>query len=150
MDRGRGRPALYFACPVRGRSDGAVDLGAVMDVVAEFGEVLTEHLRVAEDLRARLADGAIHRRQMDWLLASDAVVAEITAPSHGVGYEVAIAVEREIPVLALRHVSATHGLSAMFGGDDRVHVEVYERPEDVRSLLRRFLDSRRTEDSPHL
>jgi len=49
-----------------------------------------------------LADAELAQRDLAWLAASDAMVAEVSAPSHGVGVEVMAACARGIPVLLLR------------------------------------------------
>jgi hypothetical protein len=56
------------------------EIGAVDPPVAG-----SEGLGVAgEDLR----DGDIHDRDLEWLRSADVLVAEVTTPSLGVGYEI--------------------------------------------------------------
>ena len=65
--------------------------------------VLTAHLASAS---ATAEDGgqsaeAIFIRDTAWIRDCAAVIAEVTTPSHGVGFEVAYALERGKPVLCL-------------------------------------------------
>jgi 2'-deoxynucleoside 5'-phosphate N-hydrolase len=69
-----------------------------------FGEVLTVH--VGDPLLAEKGDDGpddrfIFDRDMAWLSACDALAAEMTAPSLGVGYELGCAVALKKPVLCL-------------------------------------------------
>ncbi|KAM7385963.1 hypothetical protein PAMP_001997 [Pampus punctatissimus] len=50
---------------------------------------------------AAAGDRAIHNRDMDWLGQSDVIVAEVTQPSLGVGYELGRAVDMKKRVLCL-------------------------------------------------
>jgi len=83
------------------------DLPAIAALVAHLErsghEVPTRH--VAEpngrELDAALTDEQLAARDLDWLASSDAVIAEVTTPSHGVGVEVMAAVQRLVPVLLL-------------------------------------------------
>ncbi len=76
----------------------------------------------------------IVRRDMAALAEADLVVAEVTVPSLGVGMELAIALARGLPVVAL--VEAGTALSALVEGDDRIQLICYDSEDQaVRSLL---------------
>lgn len=86
---------LYFAGSIRGgRDDHALYL-EIIERLREYGEVLTEHVGLA-DLSAEGEGGedcAIHDRDLQWLKDADCLVAEVTTPSLGVGYEIGKATE---------------------------------------------------------
>jgi 2'-deoxynucleoside 5'-phosphate N-hydrolase len=48
-----------------------------------------------------MTDDYIHTTDMNYLKASDVVIAEVTVVSMGVGYEIGRAVEQKKPILAL-------------------------------------------------
>ena len=81
---------IYFAGSIRGGRDDADLYLKIIEHLKGFGDVLTEHvgnnaLTVAgESIKD---DISIHDRDMDWLKDSDIIVAEVTNPSLGVGYE---------------------------------------------------------------
>jgi len=52
-------------------------------------------------LFSEMDDKTIHDTDFAWLKESDVVVAEVTVPSTGVGYELGRAVEMKKPILAL-------------------------------------------------
>lgn len=86
-------------------------------------------------------DDYLYNRDMAWLALADCLVAEVTYPSLGVGYEIAAALrELKIPVLALYQKSAPE-LSAMLNGntDPLFHLQRYKGSEKMKEHVRRFL-----------
>ncbi len=90
---------IYFAGSIRGGRDDAAIYLELVDELARHGEVLTEHVATVGE--EDLSDDEIYARDLDWLTSCDAVVAEVTTPSLGVGWEIGVAQERGIPVLCL-------------------------------------------------
>jgi nucleoside 2-deoxyribosyltransferase len=95
---------LYFSCSLTGgRQDQPVYAAMVAHLESLGHRVLTAHLASptvhAED--GGLAPEAVFERDTTWLRDCDAVIAEVSTPSHGVGFEIAYALERGKPVLCL-------------------------------------------------
>ena len=95
---------LYFSCSLTGgRNDQPTYAAMVAHLQALGHRVLTAHLAettaTTEDVG--LSPEAVFDRDTAWLRASSAVIAEVSTPSHGVGFEVAYALERDKPVLCL-------------------------------------------------
>jgi hypothetical protein len=133
---------VYFAGSIRGGRDDAALYRSIVALLRRFATVLTEH--VADDGltpagEEGFSDGAIYRRDAGWLEEADAVVAEVTTPSLGVGYEVALAESLGKPVLCLFRPGSGRRLSAMLAGNPRLQCECYERIEDLPPILERFL-----------
>uniref|UniRef100_A0A3B5LBF6 2'-deoxynucleoside 5'-phosphate N-hydrolase 1 n=1 Tax=Xiphophorus couchianus TaxID=32473 RepID=A0A3B5LBF6_9TELE len=83
-------------------------------------------------------DRAIHDRDLAWLQQSDVVVAEVTQPSLGVGYELGRAVDmKEKKVLCLFRPSSGRALSAMIRGatDGRRLLVVDYSEEQLEAVL---------------
>ena len=118
---------IYFAGSIRaGREDVPV-YERLISHLKEFGPVLTEHVgdyRLSVHGQHHLDDVFIHDRDVAWLLSSDVVVAEVTVPSLGVGYEIAMAVRSDIPVIALFR-GPVQQLSAMISGSRQIRVIAY-------------------------
>lgn len=95
---------LYFSCSLTGgRQDQPVYAALVAHLQSLGHRVLTEHL-VSEAVLAAdggMAPEAVFTRDTAWLRACEAVIAEVSTPSHGVGFEIAYALERGKPVLCL-------------------------------------------------
>ncbi len=95
---------LYFSCSLTGgRQDQPIYAAMVTHLQGLGHRVLTEHLASPTVMAAdsALDPEAVYTRDTAWLRACDAVIAEVSTPSHGVGYEVAYALERGKPVLCL-------------------------------------------------
>ncbi len=124
---------IYFAGSIRG---GRQDADVYLQLVAEldkYGEVLTEH--VATIGEEELSDSEIFVRDLEWLTNCDAVVAEVTTPSLGVGYEIGVAQSLGIPVLCLYRPAPQRRLSAMLGGNPGIRVSEYYSVGEAAQLL---------------
>ena len=116
------RQLIYFCGSMRaGRQD--VQLyGNLVAALGRWGEVLTPFVAdpsITEvDSEYEGGDLAIHERTMGLLQRADVVVAEVTVPSHGVGYEIGRAVAMDKRVLCLYRPQEGKLLSAMIRGMD--------------------------------
>ena len=109
---------IYFAGSIRG---GSYDWSIYREIIAllgEYGTVLTEHVGTSEIsvTGEDLPDKFIHDRDLGWLQSCDYLIAEVTRPSLGVGYEIAKASEWGKRVLCIFRPSVTPSLSAMIAG----------------------------------
>jgi hypothetical protein len=134
---------IYFAGSIRGgRSDAAV-YQALIDFLGAFGEVLTEHVGnpdLTEKGDDGPDDGHIHDRDMKWLTACDLVVAEVTVPSLGVGYELGWASALKKPVLCLYRRVPERPLSAMIAGNPGIETALYSSLEAAYGILKSFIE----------
>lgn len=135
---------IFFSGSIRGGRDDAALYREVIDMLEAYGDVLTEHVG-AEDVEAKeaavgLSDEDIYQQDVTWLREADVVVAEVTTPSLGVGYELGRAVAWGRPVLCLYRPGGEHELSAMVRGNDAVAVEEYAEPDELEPLLAKFFE----------
>jgi nucleoside 2-deoxyribosyltransferase len=128
---------IYFAGSIRGGREDADIYLQLVDELQQYGEVLTEH--VATIGEEDMSDGEIFVRDLEWLTNCDAVVAEVTVPSLGVGYEVGIAQSLGIPVLCLYRPAPQRRLSAMLSGNPGVRVAEYYSVGEAAELLAEWL-----------
>ncbi|XP_043992774.1 2'-deoxynucleoside 5'-phosphate N-hydrolase 1 [Gambusia affinis] len=140
---------IYFCGSIRGgRSDQQL-YQRIVNELHRYGSVLTEHVTSAELSDAGEegpvgGDRAIHDRDLAWLQQSDVVVAEVTQPSLGVGYELGRVVDmKEKKVLCLFRPSSGRALSAMIRGaaDGRRLLVVDYSEEQLEAVLARFFSS---------
>jgi nucleoside 2-deoxyribosyltransferase len=88
---------IYLACTVRGDRGTVEAARRISRGLARLGhEVLTGHLLDdnVEKTEAQLTDAAIFRRDIGWLDGCDALVAEASGSSFGVGFEVGYVLAR--------------------------------------------------------
>jgi hypothetical protein len=82
---------IYLACTVRGDRGGVAAGRRLAEGLRKRGHtLLTEHLLRddVETLEAALGEAEVFERDLMWLDACDALVAEASASSFGVGFEV--------------------------------------------------------------
>ena len=107
-------------------------------------EVLTEHIaRVnveGEEKADGMSDYDIYEKDMTWLREAGVVVAEVTTPSLGVGYELGQAEAMQKPVLLL-YMASEEGkrLSAMLSGNKYMEVCVYTEVDEALKAVDSFL-----------
>lgn len=95
---------IYFCGSIAG---GRADLATYQNMVDFIKQkkhvVLTEHIVLPDVLlyEKEFTPEQIYTRDIEWLRSCDAVIAEVSHPSHGVGYEVSYALRLGKPVLCL-------------------------------------------------
>jgi nucleoside 2-deoxyribosyltransferase len=129
---------IYFAGSIRGGREDAALYARIIDFLKKYGTVFTEHigdsgLTTAGD--EGLSDRDIYDRDMDWLMASDVIVAEVTTVSLGVGYEIGRAVAAGKRVICLYRPQPGKRLSAMIAGSPGVTLGYYHHPEEADSII---------------
>ena len=134
---------IYFCGSIRGGRNLGKTYEKIIVMLRNYGNVLTEHLGSDEDIESKdriLTDREIHDRDLQWIADSDLVVAEVTLPSLGVGYEIGRAIEMSKPVLCLFRRGTNYTLSAMIAGSDRVEINYYDDMEEVEDLINSFFN----------
>jgi nucleoside 2-deoxyribosyltransferase len=126
---------IYFSCSITGgRDDEAIYAALVAHLQASGHEVLTAHLASSQALddEAHLEATAVYERDCAWVRACDAMIAEVSTPSHGVGYEIAYALELGKPVLCCHRLGAR--VSKMIMGNTRAGLSLCGYQETGRVL----------------
>ena len=75
------------------------------------------------------SDKEIHDQDVNWLLSSDIVIAEVSTASLGVGYEIGRAIENNIPVFCFYKNDPEFKLSAMIAGSENINCISYSNAE---------------------
>ncbi len=135
---------IYFCGSIRGGRQLEAVYRTLIQMLQDYGEVLTEHVGEPGKESARdrnLTNRQIHDRDMKWIMESDLVVAEVTIPSLGVGYEVGRAIELKKPVLCLFNLSTGNKLSAMIAGSEGVRLNEYSNTDDLAGALKQFISA---------
>lgn len=130
---------IYFAHPIRGEQSDPNLLIQISHYLKRFGDVLT----VEGGNDESLSDQFIHARDMEWLSLSDVVVADVSDPSLGVGYEIRRAIELQKSVLCLYREQAKK-LSAMIAGSPHIIRRNYGSIEEAFSAIDGFFRGKHT------
>jgi nucleoside 2-deoxyribosyltransferase len=132
---------VYFSGSIRGGRDDKALYLSIIGFLSEYGQVLTEHIG-SKELTAmgtlHLTDEEIYEKDMAWLREADVVVAEITTPSMGVGYELGKVEEMNKPLLCLYRDVEGRRVSAMITGNKDFVCKKYLTLEDVKPILKEF------------
>ncbi len=97
---------IYFACSVTGgREFESIYQELVAALLADGHEIPTSHLAQSEVMEQErvISPHEVYERDVDWIKNCDALIAEVSVPSHGVGYEIAFALNLGKPVLCIHH-----------------------------------------------
>lgn len=135
------KPAvIYFAGSIRGGRGDRSLYGEIIRTLQSYGRVLTEHIadESLTESGESLSDSDIHDRDVEWLRGATCVVAEVTTPSLGVGYEIGRAVEWRLPILCLFRSADGRKVSAMIGGCAGVQMQEYSTAADLPRIFDTF------------
>jgi nucleoside 2-deoxyribosyltransferase len=133
---------IYFACSITGgREFESVYQEFTDTLLADRHEVPTAHLAGSNvmALERVIEPREVYERDVAWIRACDALIAEVSVPSHCVGYEIGFALEQGKPVLCLAQSGRT--VSKMITGNSHpsLTVKFYRDAVDGIAILREFL-----------
>lgn len=132
---------IYFSCSITGgRAEEAIYQAIVKELEDQGHEVPTAHLSSPDvmELEKVVDPVEIYERDMAWIRDCDAVIAEVSTPSHGVGYEIAYALSLRKPVLCC--YKKDKKVSKIITGNisPGLTVIVYEHDEEAVTEVRKF------------
>ena len=133
---------IYFAGAIRGGRKDAQLYENLIVYLNEKGQVLTEHIGSTDlswEGETSSKDEEIYNRDIEWLKSADIVIAEVTNPSLGVGYELAIAENLQIPTLCLYRIENGKSLSAMIQGNNTFTCKKYKTILNVQQSIDDFI-----------
>lgn len=133
---------IYFARSLRGQHS-PLDKVVNDEILAAIKKAACKsqfEIPVDPDLKKDIerGDRYIYLRDISWIDRSDAMIAEVTNVSHGVGYEIAYAKHvRRIPILCVNR--RDEPVSAMITGD--LEVLKYDGAESLTAHIQKFLNT---------
>jgi hypothetical protein len=134
---------IYFAGAISGGRGDVAHYRRVVDALRLDGHRVLAGAVASESVGAGgepLDACAIFERDLDWIAGADVLVAEVSVPSTGVGYEIATARYRErIPVVCLYRPEFTQRCTAMVAGDRGIELIAYENADEMLDRLRAAL-----------
>ena len=133
---------IYFACSITGgRQYERVYQDLTAALLTDGHTVPTAHLADSNVMAMEAVVSArdVYERDVTWIRAADALIAEVSVPSHGVGYEIGFALNVGKPVLCL--YQAGRKVSKMISGNTHpnLRVEVYRDSQNAVLIARGFL-----------
>ena len=132
---------IYFAGSIRGGEPDREWFQQLITHIKQHARVMTEHsFDFSYEDEIKKDDVWIYTTDMGWLKESNALIAEVTAPSLGVGYEIAKAEEWDIPILLLYRDTPSRRPSAMLNGNKNLPMFVYNQKDEVLDAIDEFID----------
>ena len=134
---------IYFAGSIRGGREHVKWYAEIVKLLKNYGKVLTEHVADAELLEKdeNLPVNHIFERDIEWIKGCSVLIADVTTPSIGVGYEIARAELFNKPVLCLFYEGSGKMLSGMIEGNKYLKTGRYKSAEDIAGILKKFFNS---------
>ena len=109
---------IYFACSITGGREYEKSYQTITRFLLDEGhEIPTAHLAESNilDLERVVNPHDVYARDVNWIQTSHILIAEISVPSHGVGYEIGYALNLGKPVLCI--YDAGRAISKMISGN---------------------------------
>jgi nucleoside 2-deoxyribosyltransferase len=134
---------VYFACSITGgRQDEAIYQEIVDAMLVDGHEVPTAILASPKvmALEANHKAEDVFARDIAWIEESNSLVAEVTTPSHGVGYEISYALSIGKPVLCLFQSGKTISKMLLGNNSPLIQVNGYGNSDEAIKLVRGFLN----------
>lgn len=129
---------IYFAGAIRGGREKVNDYEKIVNKLQELGNVLTTHVaskQINEKGEKDVSPMDIFNRDVEWLEQSDLIVAEVSVPSLGIGYELGLAESLGKKIICLYDVNSEKTLSAMIDGNLYFEIIRYESIDEVLEFL---------------
>ena len=135
---------IYFACSITGgREFESAYQEIVAALTADGHEIPTSHLAQSEVLEneRNLMPRDVYERDVNWIKDCDTLIAEVSVPSHGVGYEIGFALNIGKPVLCLYQKDKRVSKMITGNSDPALTINAYSDTEEAISQARVFLGS---------
>lgn len=135
---------IYFSCSITGGRSEEKVYQILVQAMQHLGhEVPTAHLSSPEvmEMEKVVSANEIFERDMAWLAECDAVVAEVSSPSHGVGYEIAVGLLSGKPVFCCYQEGKR--VSKIITGNSARNLTLvaYRHPAEAVTALEHFLSA---------
>ncbi|PIT97185.1 hypothetical protein COT77_02860 [Candidatus Berkelbacteria bacterium CG10_big_fil_rev_8_21_14_0_10_41_12] len=137
---------IYFSGAIRAGRENALLHHQLVKFLSDYGKVLTSHIgdmNLTEKGEAREIN-YIYRRDMRWIKEADIVIAEISTPSVGVGYEIRHIEEIGKPVICLYFTKSPKNVSGMIEGNKNIKLIKYDNFAKMEFNLRKELDKHKS------
>jgi len=135
---------IYLSGAIRGGRELQSNYQIIHDYLKENGhEILTHHVASPNvlEIEKSIPDVEIFAQDIKWLQECDTLIAEVSVPSTGVGYEIAYALKLNKPVLAIYEENRV--ISAMISGNTSSNLTLHSYNSIPRLLfqMKAFLSS---------
>ena len=132
---------IYCAGPIRGDVTYQKYFTKAIDYIESLGHTVLSEFSGKFSSTIPLTDKQTYKRDLKWIDGSKIMIAEISGPSLGVGFEISYALFiKKMPVLAVYHNEAGQ-ISSMITGctNPLLEIKKYSNVEDLTSIVKKFI-----------
>jgi 2'-deoxynucleoside 5'-phosphate N-hydrolase len=133
---------IYFACSITGGRQDELVYQKLVATLQEAGHQVPTAMLASPDvmpLEGVVSPADVYRRDTAWIRDCDFLLAEVTTPSHGVGYEIGFALSLGKRVLCLYHRGLRVSKMILGNPHPQLTVHPYDTPEEAVLLLKDYL-----------
>jgi nucleoside 2-deoxyribosyltransferase len=132
---------IYFACSITGGREEQPIYQKLVDFLLDLGhDVPTAIIAETgiEQIDAVSDPIDIYQRDVNWIRDSHILIAEISTPSHGVGYEIGYALDLGKPVLCLHKADVKVSKMIIGNPHPKLRVESYKMWGEIERILNSY------------
>jgi nucleoside 2-deoxyribosyltransferase len=133
---------IYFSCSITGGRQDQQFYHRIVQFLLENGhQVPTAHLSHQDVMQAEkvISPRSVYERDMQWLEECDGLIAEISTPSHGVGYEIALALTLGKPTFCCYQLGCKVSKILLGNTHPNLRLHAYHAMEDLLPFIQDFL-----------
>lgn len=131
---------IYFGGSIKGARSKVEDYKKIVDYLKTIGTVLDEHV-ADPNLQASgesITSTEIYNRDVSWINECDILIAEVTVPSLGVGYEIGYAESLNKRIICL--YQNDESISAMIKGNNSITHISYDDVDELLTKLSTYFN----------
>lgn len=134
---------VYFACSITGGRQDELVYQKLVAALQETGHHVPTALLASPDvmpLEGVVSPNDVYARDVRWITECDFLLAEVSTPSHGVGYEIGYALGLGKRVLCLYRKGRKVSKMILGNPNPKLSIHTYETPEQAVGLLSAYLE----------
>jgi hypothetical protein len=135
---------VYFACSITGGRQDELIYQKLVDTLQQGGHHVPTALLASPDvmpLEGVVSPEDVYARDVRWITECDFLLAEVSTPSHGVGYEIGYALSLGKRVLCLYRKGRKVSKMILGNPHPQLSVKPYETPEQAIHILSTYVAS---------
>lgn len=135
---------IYFACSITGGRQDELVYQRLVAALQDYGHQVPTALLASPDvmpLEGVVPAEDVYSRDVRWITECDMLLAEVSTPSHGVGYEIGYALALGKKVLCLYRKGRKVSKMILGNPHPQLTVHAYETPDQAVAMLSTYLEN---------
>jgi 2'-deoxynucleoside 5'-phosphate N-hydrolase len=135
---------VYFACSITGGRQDELVYQQLVATLQGHGHQVPTALLASPDvmpLEGVIPAEDVYARDVGWITECDMLLAEVSTPSHGVGYEIGFALSLGKRVLCLYRKGRKVSKMILGNPHPQLTIHAYETPDQAVQMLSSYLES---------